>query len=120
MIFTPAANGLDLIATNKVRPLAISGLQRFPTLPDVPTFAEAGLPQFVYDAWFGVLAPTGTSAAIVQKLNGDIRAVLNMPDVKELLARQGVTPTASSSREFSALVKADAARFNDLLPANRN
>jgi tripartite-type tricarboxylate transporter receptor subunit TctC len=115
MFFTPAAVGQDLIQTNKVRALAVSSAKRLPGLPDVPTFAEAGLPSFVYDAWFGILAPAGTPPAILQKASQDIGKVLAMPDVRELLATQGVTTVSTTPDAFGELVKADTVRFSALL-----
>ena len=82
-IFFSAANvGLELIQAGKVKPLAVSTRARLTKLPDVPTLAEAGLANFDYDAWFGVLVPAGTPHGIVTRLNRDISAVIAMPDVK--------------------------------------
>jgi len=116
MFFVPAANGLDLIQTGKVRALAVSGATRYPSLPNVPTFAEAGMPQFIYDAWFGMFAPANTPPAVLQKISADIGAVLNMPEVKTLLMQQGVTPSPSTPEEFTALLRSDTARFTAMLP----
>jgi tripartite-type tricarboxylate transporter receptor subunit TctC len=115
MFFTPAGNSVDLILTGKVRALAISSAARLPNLPNVPTFAEAGLPQFVYDAWFGIFAPAGTPAPVLQKINKDVGAVMTMPEIRELLLKQGVAATSSSLEEFAALIKADTARFGQLM-----
>lgn len=116
MFFVPAANGLDLIQTGKVRALAVSGSTRYPSLPNVPTFAEAGMPQFVYDAWFGMLAPANTPPAVLKKISADVATVLNMPEVKTLLLQNGVTPSPSTPDEFTAVLKADTARFTAMLP----
>lgn len=115
MFFTPAGNSVDLIQSGKVRALAISSAARLPNLPTVPTFAEAGLPQFVYDAWFGIFAPAGTPRAILQKISQDVGAVMNMPEVRGLLLKQGVSAASSSPEEFAALIKADTARFGRLM-----
>ena len=67
MFFTFWNVGSDLIQSGKIRALAVTTPKRLPTLPDVPTFAEAGMPEFSYDAWFGLLAPAGTPSAIVTR-----------------------------------------------------
>lgn len=120
MFFAPAAVGQDLIQTGKVRALAVTGPERLPTLPDVPTFAEAGLPEFVYDAWFGLLAPGGTPAATLQKISSDVAKVLQMPDVQARVSSQGVTAVSSTPKQFDALLKADTARFSEMFgkPSN--
>lgn len=120
MLFTPSANGLDLIEAGKVRALAVSAPTRFPGLPAVPTFAEAGLPEFVYDAWFGMLAPAGTQREILEKISRDIHTVLNSPEIKDLLSRQGIVPVTSSPEDFTSLLKNDTARFSRLLPSLQN
>lgn len=115
MFFAPAGNTVELVKTGKVRALAISSASRLPNLPDVPTFAEAGLPQFVYDTWFGILAPAGTPRPILEKINKDVAAIMTLPEVRDLLMKQGVTATSSGVDEFAALIKADTARFGSLM-----
>src|SRR5471030_1272529 len=75
-------NALPFIQSGKVKVLAIATAQRNPALPDVPTFAEAGLRDYHYDSWFGFFAPAGTPAPILKKINEDIRSILKFPDVK--------------------------------------
>ena len=70
---------LSLIQANQARALAVAGAERYPSLPDVPTFAESGLPQYHYDSWFGVMAPANTPLAIRQKISADIASILKEP-----------------------------------------
>ena len=79
----PPTNLMGLIAEGKLRPIAVTSKQRMKDLPDVPTMIESGYPQvgFHPDVWQGILAPAGTPAAIVERLNTEINAVLKMPDV---------------------------------------
>jgi tripartite-type tricarboxylate transporter receptor subunit TctC len=123
-IFFSAANvGMELIAAGKVRPLAVSTRERLPKLPDLPTLAESGLRNFDYDAWFGVLAPAGTPRPIIAKLNRDIAAVLDMPDVKTRMERQGIEPRRAAPDRFDAIIRADTARYGPLFresDASRN
>jgi tripartite-type tricarboxylate transporter receptor subunit TctC len=102
-----------------MRGLAITGAKRLPGLPDVPTFKEAGLPEFDYDAWFGILAPAATPKAIVAKVSQDLAQVLAQPDVKARFAAQGVELVSSAPDKFDAVLRSDAERFGKIVkPAN--
>jgi tripartite-type tricarboxylate transporter receptor subunit TctC len=114
-VFFSAINiGAELIHTGKVRPLAVLAEKRVAAIPEVPTFAEAGLP-FVYDAWFGIMAPAGTPRGIVDKLNRDIGAVLALPEVRAALQRQGVEPRLDKPDAFDAMIRQDTERYTRLL-----
>lgn len=115
MIFGLAV-GQDLIHAGKLRALAVSGPTRLSILPDVPTFAEAGLPEFSYDAWFGVLAPAGTPPDVLRKISKDMETVLKMPDVQKGAAALGTTPVSTTPEKFDAMLKADTDRYSGLFP----
>ena len=104
----------DLIQSGKMRALAVTGENRLPQLPDVPTFKEAGMPDFVYDAWFGVLAPAGTPKEIVAKASRDITEALAAPDMKQRFAQQGVELVSSAPEAFDAVVRSDAERYGKI------
>jgi len=114
MFFTLWNVGSDLIQARKVRALAVTTDIRLAALPDVPTFAEGGLPEFAYDAWFGILAPAGTPQPTVDKINEDVATVLAMADVRARLATQGVIFEKKSAANFNRALARDAARFRDL------
>jgi tripartite-type tricarboxylate transporter receptor subunit TctC len=78
------------VQNGKLRMLGVMSRQRVPTFPDVPTFAQSGFPGMLVETWYGVLAPAGTPAAIVNKMNAELNELLAQPDVKEALAKQGV------------------------------
>ena len=120
MAFTFFNVGGDLIQSGKMRGLAVTGAKRLAGLPDVPTFKEAGLPQFEYDAWFGILAPAGTPKAIIAKASQDIAQVLQLADVKARFEPQGVELKSSLPDTFDAVIKSDAERYGKIikLPAN--
>src|SRR5262249_27629498 len=101
----------------KVRMLAISSPERHKQLPDLPTIAEAGVPSFQYSTWFGLMAPAGTPKALIDKINGDVHAVLKMPDVIERLSKIGSLPSPNKPEEFDAIIKADTARYAEVLKA---
>ncbi|MEA2964953.1 MAG: hypothetical protein QOI46_5051 [Alphaproteobacteria bacterium] len=118
--FTPPGVGEDLILSGKVKALAVSGQARLPKFPDVPTFAEAGLPEAAYEAWFGLLVPTGVPREVLAKLSKDVGEVVTTPEMKSRMAQQGVTASTSSPAELSDLLRNDAVRYGGMFarPAN--
>jgi len=115
MFFAGINIALDLIQSGKVQPLAVATSKRIATLPNVPTFAEAGMPEFAYDAWFGIMAPANTPGAILGKVSRDVAAVLQMPDVQKRLESQGVVTVVSTPQAFDALIRSDTERFGKML-----
>ncbi len=103
------------IKSGKLRALAISGEARLPSLPDVPTFTEAGLPGLDIAFWQGILAPAGTPKAIIDKLSAELARILAMPDIREKLVFQGVQPYINTPEQFASLIKADLAKFAKLI-----
>ena len=99
------------IKSGKLRALGVTSTKRSPLMPDVPTIAEAGLPGYQVLGSFGVMAPAGTPAEIVNRLNHEIAAVVNLPDVKERLAKSAATPEQQSPEEFAQVLKAEVAKW---------
>jgi tripartite-type tricarboxylate transporter receptor subunit TctC len=95
------------INSGKMRALGITGTSRLPALPQVPTFAEGGLPGYAVKLWFGVLAPAGTPKPIIDRLHGEFSKFMLLPDFREKLAGQGVDPYLLNPEQFAALIKAD-------------
>lgn len=119
MAFTFFNVGGDLVQSGKVRGLAVTGARRLAGLPDIPTFAEAGVPGLQYDAWFGILAPAGTPRAIIDKASREIAQVLAATDVKARFEPQGVELASSTPDKFDAVLRSDAERYGKLIrPAN--
>jgi tripartite-type tricarboxylate transporter receptor subunit TctC len=110
---TSVSQAIELYATKKVGMLAVT--RKVAALPDVPTVAEAGLPEYSYDSWFGVMAPAGTPRAIVNKVSQDIARALQLPEVNERMTRQGVVIITQSPEQFDELIKKDAERFTKML-----
>ena len=106
-MFTPVLSSIPSIRDNRMRALAVSTAKRSSALPDIPTVAEAGLPGFVFDFWIGMLAPAKTPKAIVNKLNAEVRNILQLPDVKDRLSKLGADPMTMSSEQFDAYIKED-------------
>lgn len=99
------------IAAGQVRALGTSGLKRSPVTPDVPTIAEAGVPGYEATIWLGIMAPAGTPAPIVTRLNAEIAKVVSRAEVKAAWAKQGAEPMRMSPAEFDAFLRADIAKW---------
>jgi|KBSMisStaDraftv2_1062788.scaffolds.fasta_scaffold14689_5 tripartite-type tricarboxylate transporter receptor subunit TctC len=105
------------IRGGKVKPLAVTTLQRAPLLPAVPTMVEAGVPDFEITSWFGLLAPAGTPAPIIAQLNAEMVKVLARADVKDTLGAQGLQVRSSTPEQFAAHIKSEIARFTRIANA---
>jgi tripartite-type tricarboxylate transporter receptor subunit TctC len=105
----------DLITSKKIKVLAVSSGKRAPRFPDVPTAAESGLPDYVYDSWFGVMAPAGTPPAILNKVSADIAAALKLPDVVKAVDTQGLVVVTQTPAEFDKLIASEAVRYGKIL-----
>ena len=108
---TPPAGYIESIKAGRLKALAVGGNARFTSLPDTPTFAEAGLPAFQLKGWYGVLAPAATPRPIIDKLSAEIAVMLKRPETREFLGKQELAPFITSPEEFSAFLKADIASY---------
>jgi len=104
-----------LLEAKKIKVLAVSSSKRAPRFPNIPTAAESGLPGYVYDSWFGVMAPAGTPAVILNKVSADIAAVLKLPDVVKAIDNQGLVVVTQTPAEFDKLIASEAARNGKIL-----
>ena len=95
----------------RVRGLATTGRKRSTVMPDMPTVAEAGLPKYEMSIWLGIMAPKGTPAPIVARLNEEIRKILSRPEVRDAWAKQGAFPMIMSTNEFTQFLDADIAQW---------
>jgi len=106
---------LDLIATGKLRALAVTGPQRMPALKDVPTVVEEGFPELVIQDWVGIVVKRGTPDAIVTRLNEAINKALAKPAVREAFAKIAAEPAGGSPAEFGALIKSEIAHWGKVV-----
>jgi len=109
------ATEIPIIKQGKVRPLAISSTRRIPQLPNVPTFAEAGVQNFVSIPWYGLAAPIGTPKDVVAKLQKETAAFLNDPATRKKLNDLGVVPVGGSTKEATQRVAAENKEFNSVI-----
>ena len=102
--FDAVNSPLGLIRSGKLKPLFVTSLQRSPALPNVPTLAEAGAANFDMGAWQGVMAPSGTPPALVQRLSDEIGRAMNHAEMKRALAEQGAFSISSSPQRYAAFI----------------
>lgn len=103
------------VRTGKLRGLAVTSRKRTPALPGIPTMIESGLPDFEAMAWFGVLAPAGTSRSIVSRLNSEIARILQKPEIKDQLAGFGSEPGGGTPEEFAAYIKTEIDKWGKVI-----
>ncbi len=103
------------IRAGKLRALAVVAPHRSSALPDVPTAAEAGLPEFEVTTWYGVLAPAGTPRAIVERLNGELRRIMLAPELQPRLADMATEPRAGTPEEFAAYLRDETAKWGKVI-----
>ena len=105
------ASALPHVKSGRLRALGVTSAQRAPALPDTPTIAESGVPGYEYGTWYGLLAPAGTPRATIERLNRVTVEALASPKTAERLLGQGLTPTPSTSAEFSARLKSETGKW---------
>lgn len=111
IVYDNLPTSLPLVESRSLRPLAVSGAVRLAALPDVPTFAEAGLEDMNWMAFFGLVAPKGTPASIVSKLSEALAATLALPHVRDRLLAQQAVVVGSSPEAFKARIERELARM---------
>ena len=112
LIFATVSTALGSIKAGRIRPLAVTFSKRVEQFPDWPTVAEAGVPGFAVDNWYGFLAPRGSPKPIVSKLHAEINRIFDMPDVKERLANLGIYPfTAPTPAAFGDYIKSEIRKY---------
>jgi tripartite-type tricarboxylate transporter receptor subunit TctC len=97
--------------SGKLRMIGVMSAERWPAFPDVPTMKEQGLPQLEVETWYGILAPAGTPAPAVAKLNGEVNAILRESGMRELLARQGLSPAGGPPEKLAERIRDEISRW---------
>src|SRR5260221_2389302 len=108
MVFSHALPAMQFIKSGRLRALAVTGSDRSPFVPEIPTCVESGMPGLVAINWWGVLLPAGTPKAVVQKFHSDIVKGMKDADLKERFAQLGVDAGSSSPQEFAAVMRSEA------------
>jgi tripartite-type tricarboxylate transporter receptor subunit TctC len=105
------------IVSGKLRALGVMSAERASAYPNVPTLKEQGVPDVEVETWYGALAPAGTPAPVVARLNEDINAALKDPSVREFLAKQGLTAAGGSPERLGELVRKEIGRWTRVVKA---
>ena len=117
LVYTAVAGAHGHIKSGKLKAIAVSSAQRTSALPDVPTVAESGVPDVVANSWVGLLAPVGTPAAVITRLNTELNAVLNDAAVREKLRVMGIEPTPGTAEQYRDEIKRDLDRYGAVVKA---
>ncbi|MDM0032705.1 tripartite tricarboxylate transporter substrate binding protein [Variovorax sp. J22P271] len=115
VMFDNMPSAIPHVKGGKLRALAVTTAKRSPALPDVPTIAEAGVPGYEATSWFGLLAPAGTPAPVLAKLNASILKALADPEVKKKLAEQGAEPHGEQPAQFAAFIESETLKWGKVV-----
>ncbi|MCE9638609.1 MAG: tripartite tricarboxylate transporter substrate binding protein [Betaproteobacteria bacterium] len=117
MLFDTLSVAIPFIKAGRVKALGVTGTQRTPTLPDVPTIAEAGVPGFSAGLWLGIWGPAKLPRDIAERLSSDVAKLLKLPDVKERLASQGMEPIGNTPAQFAEFVRKENETWSKVVKA---
>ena len=115
LMFAPSPTVIAHVRGGKLKALAVTGAQRSPTLPELPTVAEAGLPGYAAVGWFGLLAPAATPGAIVSRLSADANRVLAGAEVRARMQALGADPAGNTPEEFARFIREDQTKWSNLM-----
>lgn len=115
MMFDPLASSTPFIHSGSLRPIAVTTAKRVPTLPNVPTMAEAGLAGYEISTWYGVWAPANTPKDIVAKLSGEIAKLVREPEITKRIMQLGSVPVGSTPAEFEAYNRSEQVKFDKIV-----
>jgi tripartite-type tricarboxylate transporter receptor subunit TctC len=117
LVYTAVAGAYQLVKTGRVVPIAVSSAQRASSLPEVPTFIESGLKDFVVDSWVGIFAPAKTPKSVITRLNNELNLVLKDPEVIAKLNTLGITAAPGTPEKFSEEIKNDLVKYGSVVKA---
>jgi len=115
--FSTIGTAMPYVEAGRIRLLAVGSAKRYSGLPNVPTVAESGVKGFESEQWYGVVAPAGTLAPIVQRLAGELKAATGLSDVRERFLQQGVEPTYLGPEPFGQYIRASVEKFAKIVKA---
>jgi tripartite-type tricarboxylate transporter receptor subunit TctC len=117
-MFLPAINAGPHLKTGRLRALAVTSRERLPAMPELPTISESGLKGYESSQWYGVLAPVGTPAEILNLLNGHIARIMQAPDMKQRLTAEGLVAVGSTRDQFAVHIKTEATKWAKVIKAS--
>jgi tripartite-type tricarboxylate transporter receptor subunit TctC len=113
MVTVPAT--IPFISSGRLRGLAVLVPERVPTIPNVPTTAEAGMPELVINTWYGLFTPSGVRPEIIQRINTEVVKFMHTPEVNKLLAASGLIAATNTPAEFSSFVRTDMEKWSRVI-----
>lgn len=113
--FATMASAMPFVRDNRLRPIAVTSLERSKTLPDVPTVSESGMPKFEATAWQGMLVPAKTPASVINRLNAEVLRALKNPDLRRLFDLQGTLPLGSTPQEYGNYLRSEDKRWGAII-----
>ncbi|HEY9446085.1 MAG TPA: tripartite tricarboxylate transporter substrate binding protein [Burkholderiales bacterium] len=117
MTFASLLSGQPHYKSGRLRALAVTGAKRSAAVPELPTMQEAGVKGYESSTWYGVLAPAGTPAEVVTKLNGEIVSILKQPEIHDRLSREGADPVGNTPQQFGAFIKSEIEKWGKVIRA---
>jgi tripartite-type tricarboxylate transporter receptor subunit TctC len=114
-MFDTAVSAMPNVKSGRTRALAVTTKRRSPLLPDLPTIAESGLPDYDLDGWGGLVGPAGVPPETVDRLQSEIAAILGLPDVRERLASLGADPSGMAPADFRRFIAAEAVKWRRIV-----
>ncbi len=118
LMFDSISSSLAQIKAGKLKALAVTSAKRSHAMPQLPTVAESGLPDFIVDGWYGILAPAGTPPAIINKMNADIVRAMQAPEVRERITGFGYDIIGSTPEQFSTHLRSEVERWSKVVKAS--
>jgi tripartite-type tricarboxylate transporter receptor subunit TctC len=117
LVYTAVAGAIKHVEAGKLHAVAVSSRTRSPSMPNTPTFIEAGVADFEASSWVGILAPAKTPRPVIDRLNKEMNALLTSPEVIERLAKLGIVATPGTPEQFGEQMKADLAKYGPVVKA---
>jgi tripartite-type tricarboxylate transporter receptor subunit TctC len=111
IIFATVSTSIGQIKSGRIRAVAMTGTRRFVLMPELPTIAEAGVPGFAVNNWYGMFVPAGTPKEVVARLNAELVKILHMPDVKQRLLDSGIEAISNTPEQFAAYIQAETKKW---------
>jgi tripartite-type tricarboxylate transporter receptor subunit TctC len=118
VMFLPAINAGQHVATGKLRALAVTSLQRLPAMPELPTMAESGLAGYESSQWYGLLAPAGTPADVLAVLNGHVAKIMQSAEMRVRMQEDGLVPAGGTREQFAQHIKTEIAKWAKVIQAS--
>ena len=115
--FTLLGAAQPFLKSGQLKAIATTGSERVAALPDTPTVAESGFPGYEVSTWYSILAPTGTPADVIDRLNHELLRVVALPEVRERLVSIGMVPETSTPQQLANNIRAEVARWGPIIKA---